>query len=143
MYQQTFYLLGYILFCAGTLLGIPHGLSKRKGIPANTERWRVAHLSTCLGGISIIGLTVALETLVRDDAVYALSPFTLAAYCFFVACTLSGWLKVSWDGDRSLVRVKSIYWMQIVASVLSLLAIFVSVATILLRTCGYRLGLTQ
>jgi hypothetical protein len=140
MYQQIFYLLGYVLFCAGTLLGIPHGLSKRKGNPVNTERWRVAHLSTCLGGISIIGITIALETLVQDDAVYTLSLFTLAAYCFFAACTLSGWLEVSWDGDRTLVRVKSIYWMQIVASGLSLLAIFVSAATFFLRTWGHGLG---
>ena len=42
-------LLGVLLFCAGTMLGIPHGLAKRSGDTKRTELWRVAHLSTCVG----------------------------------------------------------------------------------------------
>jgi hypothetical protein len=133
MTEQVFYLLGFILFCAGTLLGIPHGLSKRRGTVDDIERWRVAHLSTCLGGISIIGITLALKTLLQDDAFYAMWLFVAAAYLFFAACSASGWLKVSWDGDRSLTHVKFIYWTQILASGLSLLAILVSMITLTLH----------
>lgn len=46
--MHTYLLLGVFLFSVGTLLGIPHGLSKRHGKPAVTELWRVAHLSTCV-----------------------------------------------------------------------------------------------
>ena len=63
-------LLGVLLFCAGTMLGIPHGLAKRSGDTKRTELWRVAHLSTCVGGISLIALSVALERLFGASATY-------------------------------------------------------------------------
>ena len=134
MFNEKFLLLGYLLFCAGTLLGIPHGLSKRRGDAKNTELWRVAHLSTCLGGISIIGMTMALGVLLKDDAVYILVPFTAAAYCFFSACTLSGWFNLSWADDRELPKVKLIYRLQILASGLSIIAIGVSLLALILRS---------
>lgn len=129
-----FLLLGYVLFCAGTLLGIPHGKSKGRGDPANTELWRVAHLSTCVGGISVIAMTLALERLLPGQAIYTLAPFTAAAYCFFIACTLSGWLNLSWLDDRTLPQVKLIYRLQILASALSVVAIVVSLLTLLLKS---------
>jgi len=135
MFHDKFLLLGYLLFCIGTLLGIPHGLSKRRGSPAQTELWRVAHLSTCVGGISVIGMTMALGTLLQELAIYTLAPFTIAAYCFFAACTLSGWLNLSWDGNRDLPKVKLIYRLQILASTLSVIAIVVSLLSLLFK--GY------
>lgn len=133
MLSEYFLLLGYLLFCIGTLLGIPHGISKGRGDVNNTELWRVAHLSTCVGGISLIGITLALERLVQHLAVYTLVPFTIAAYCFFLACTLSGSLNLSWKGDRSLPMVRLIYSLQILASAFSVIAIGVSLATLMLR----------
>jgi hypothetical protein len=73
-------LLGTLLFCAGTMLGIPHGMAKRSGDAKRTELWRVAHLSTCVGGISLIALSVALERLFGVNATYTLLPFSAAAY---------------------------------------------------------------
>jgi hypothetical protein len=133
MFDKNFLLLGYLLFCAGTLLGIPHGLSKRRGDLKNTELWRVAHLSTCVGGVSLIAMTMALGILLEDRAIYTLVPFTAAAYCFFVACTLSGSFNLSWDGNRNLPMVRLIYALQILASALSVIAIIASVVALLLR----------
>jgi hypothetical protein len=120
---DIFLLLGVILFCAGTMLGFPHGLSKRAGDAARTELWRIAHLSTCVGGVSLIALTLALERLLGSTAVYALIALSIAAYSFFLACTLSGWLNRSWDDDRTQSSVKLIYALQIFASMMSVVAI--------------------
>ncbi|HEY4292311.1 hypothetical protein [Luteibacter sp.] len=120
---DTFLWLGIGLFCAGTLLGFPHGLSKRNGDTAPTELWRIAHLSTCVGGVSLIALTLALERLVGNVAIYALTPLSIAAYSFFLACALSGWLNRSWDGDRTQRRVMLIYMLQIFASIMSVVAV--------------------
>ena len=123
-------LLGVILFCAGTMLGIPHGLAKRRGDEKNIELWRVAHLSTCVGGISLIALSFALERLFQGYAVYTLVPFSVAAYCFFIACTLSGWLNKAWDDNRTLGNVAWIYRLQVLASALSVVAVFAFVLTL-------------
>lgn len=131
--SDVFLLLGVLLFCAGTLLGIPHGRSKRRGDLERTELWRVAHLSTCVGGVAVIALTVALERLVGDAAIYTLTLFSAAAYCFFVACSLSGYLCKSWDGDRTLPSVKLIYGLQIIASALSVGAVGVTLIGLLLK----------
>lgn len=116
-------LLGVLLFCAGTLLGVPHGLTKRGGDAKRTELWRVAHLSTCVGGISLIALSTALDRLFGANATYTLAPFSVAAYCFFLACTLSGWLNKAWDDDRTQPSVALIYSLQILASALSVIAV--------------------
>lgn len=121
--SQPFLVLGVLLFCAGTLLGIPHGRSKRRADGKQTELWRIAHLSTCVGGIAIITLALAMERIFGDHAFYMLAPFSLAACFFFVACTLSAWLNKAWNGDRLQPYVKSIYRLQILASVLSLAAV--------------------
>lgn len=121
--MQIYLLLGVLLFSAGTLLGIPHGLSKRRGNPAVTELWRVAHLSTCVGGISLIALTLALERLFPWQEHLVIMPFTIAAYLFFGACTLSGLVERGWDHDRTLPSVRVIYWVQIAASVASVIAV--------------------
>jgi hypothetical protein len=120
---ELYLLLGVLLFCAGTLLGIPHGLAKRSGNLKRTELWRVAHLSTCLGGVSIIALTLAVERLFPGAALYTVAPFSAAAFSFFLACTLSGWLNRSWDDDRSTVSVALIYGLQMFASALSVVAV--------------------
>lgn len=120
---ELYLLLGVLLFCAGTLLGIPHGLAKRSGNLKRTELWRVAHLSTCLGGVSIIALTLAVERLFPGAALYTVAPFSAAAFSFFLACTLSGWLNRSWDDDRSTVSVALIYGLQMLASALSVVAV--------------------
>lgn len=121
--MQAYLLLGVFLFSAGTLLGIPHGLSKRHGNPSVTELWRVAHLSTCVGGISLIALTLALERLFPGQEHLVIMPFTIAAYLFFGACTLSGLVGRRWDHDRTLPSVRVIYWVQIAASVASVIAV--------------------
>jgi hypothetical protein len=126
-------LLGVLLFCAGTMLGIPHGLSKRSGDMKRTELWRVAHLSTCVGGISLMALSVALERLLGVIAIYTLMPFSAAAYCFFLACTLSGWLNKAWDDDRTLASVALIYRLQILASALSVIAVSAFLLTLILK----------
>jgi hypothetical protein len=126
-------LLGAVLFCAGTILGIPHGLTKRSGDAKRTELWRVAHLSTCVGGISVIALSLALERLFGADATYTLVPFSAAAYCFFIACTLSGWLNKAWDHDRTQASVALIYRLQILASVLSVAAVVTFLLTLILK----------
>jgi hypothetical protein len=123
-------LLGVLLFCAGTILGIPHGLTKRSGDIKRTELWRVAHLSTCVGGISLISLSGALERLFGATATYTLMPFSAAAYCFFIACTLSGLLNNAWDDDRTQASVALIYCLQILASVLSIVAVSVFLANL-------------
>jgi hypothetical protein len=128
---DTFLVLGIILFCAGTILGFPHGLSKRAGDAGRTELWRIAHLSTCVGGVSLIGLTLALERLLAGAAVYALTAFAITAYSFFVACTLSGWLNRSWDDDRTRSSVKLIYALQIFASVMSVIAVVAALGALL------------
>lgn len=129
--MQTYLLLGVLLFSAGTLLGIPHGLSKRRGSPAVTELWRVAHLSTCLGGISLIALTLALERLFPGQEYLVMMPFTTAAYLFFGACTLSGLTGRSWGNDRTMPSVRVIYWTQIAASVASIIAVFLFIILVL------------
>jgi hypothetical protein len=126
-------LLGVLLFCAGTMLGIPHGLAKRSGDTKRTELWRVAHLSTCVGGISLIALSMALERLIGTDAIYTLMPFSAAAYCFFLACTLSGWLNKAWDEDRTQASVALIYCLQIFASALSVVAVGAFLLTLFLK----------
>src|SRR5690606_36531587 len=50
--SDLYLLQGGLLFFAGTMLGIPHGLAKRNGDAKRTELWRVAHLSTCVAGVS-------------------------------------------------------------------------------------------
>jgi hypothetical protein len=125
--------LGTLLFCAGTLLGIPHGLTKRSGDEKRTELWRIAHLSTCVGGVSVISLAFALEKLFGADAAYTLVPFSAAAYCFFLACTLSAWLNKAWDGDRSQASVALVYRLQILASTLSVVAVAAFLITTFLR----------
>ncbi|MDG1107039.1 MAG: hypothetical protein P8N60_00035 [Burkholderiaceae bacterium] len=124
-------LLGVLLFCAGTMLGIPHGLAKRSGDTKRTELWRVAHLSTCVGGISLIALSVALERLFGAAATYILVPFSASAYCFFLAGTLSGWLNKAWVDDRNQASVSLIYRLQIFASVLSVVAVGAFLLTLL------------
>jgi hypothetical protein len=121
--EQLYLTIGLVLFCAGTLLGIPHGRSKRRGDAKNTELWRIAHLSTCVGGVSVLVLSMALPRLFASDAGYILAPFDLSAYCFFIACTLSGWLNKSWDGDRRELGTALVYWLQIGASMLSVIAV--------------------
>jgi hypothetical protein len=128
-----FLLLGVLLFCAGTLLGIPHGYSKRQGDVKRTELWRIAHLSTCLGGISLIAMALGLEKLFSDAAFYTMAPLSLAAYCFFVACTLSGVLNKSWDDDRTQSSVALIYYLQVFASAMSILAVAAVLATLFVR----------
>ena len=125
-------LLGALLFCAGTMLGIPHGLAKRSGNAKKIELWRVAHLSTCVGGISLIALSVALERLFGVHATYTLVPFSAAAYCFFLACTLSGWLNKSWDDDRTQASVALVYRLQIIASALSVVGVGAFLITLFL-----------
>lgn len=121
--ETLFLALGLILFCLGTLLGIPHGRSVGRGDVGNTELWRVAHLSTCVGGVSLLALAMALPRLFADQAIWVLLPFTLSAYCFFAACTLSAWWNRSWSGDRRNPGAARAYWLQIVASLLSLVAV--------------------
>lgn len=128
-----FPLLGVLLFCAGTMLGIPHGLTKRSGNAKRTELWRIAHLSTCVGGISLIALSVALERLFGADAIYTLAPFSASAYCFFFACTLGGWLNKSWDDDRTQASVLLVYRLQIIASALSICAVVAVLITLFLK----------
>jgi len=125
--------LGTLLFCAGTLLGIPHGLTKRSGNEIKTELWRVAHLSTCVGGVSLIALSFALEQLFGADAAYTLGLFSGAAYCFFLACTLSAWLGKAWDADRSEASVALVYRLQILASTLSVAAVAAFLITTFLK----------
>jgi hypothetical protein len=126
-------LLGALLFCGGTMLGIPLGMTKRSGNAKRTELWRVAHLSTCVGGISLIALAVSLERLFGADATYTLVPFSAAAYCFFLACTLSGWLNKAWDDDRSQASIALIYCLQFLASVLSIVAVGAFLLTLILK----------
>ena len=115
------------------MLGIPHGLTKRSGDAKRTELWRVAHLSTCVGGVSLIALSVALERLFGADATYTLVPFSAAAYCFFLACTLSGWFNKAWDDDRTQASVALVYRLQILASVLSVVAVGAFLLTLFLK----------
>jgi len=125
--------LGALLFCAGTLLGIPHGLSKGRRDAKRIELWRIAHLSTCVGGVSLIALTLALDRLFGDVAVYCLLLFSFAAYCFFFACTLSGCLNKSWDDDREQASVMLIYVLQIFASIASILGVCAFLITLILK----------
>jgi len=127
---NLFLILGILLFCAGTLLGIPHGSAKRKKDIKRTELWRIAHLSTCLGGIALIAMDLALERLAPALLVYTMSPLALAAYCFFAACSLSGVLNKSWDEERNEGSVLLIYRLQIFASLMSILAVIAVVITI-------------
>jgi membrane glycosyltransferase len=130
---SLYLLLGVVLFCAGTLLGIPHGLAKRRGDAKRVELWRVAHLSTCVGGVSLIALTVALERLFEAAAAYTLVPFSAAAYTFFLACTLSGWLNKAWDDDQAQASVAFIYGLQMFASALSVVAVGGFLVTLFLK----------
>lgn len=129
---EFFLTAGFLLLCAGTLLGIPHGHAKRRGDQKSTELWRVAHLSTCVGAVSVIGMSLALERLLGRHALYTLALFTLAAYCFFVACSLSGYLNAAWDGDRTQPRVQVVYRLQLLASILSLAAVAVALLSLLM-----------
>ncbi len=87
---MTYIALGLVLFYFGTLLGVPHGLSKNRQPAAVTELWRIAHLSTCIGGVSLIALSDATASLFPGDESAILIPFSLSAYLFFLTCTLSG-----------------------------------------------------
>lgn len=127
-----FLLVGTLLFCAGTMLGIPHGITKRSGNAKRAELWRVAHLSTCVGGVSLISLTLALEKLFAEAAVFTLAPFAAAACIFFLACTLSGLLDKSWDDDRTESSVALVYRFQIFASALSVIAVVAFLVTLFL-----------
>lgn len=129
---SLFLLVGTLLFCAGTMLGIPHGITKRSGNAKRTELWRVAHLSTCVGGISLIALTLALEKLFTTAAVFTLAPFAAAACSFFLACTLSGLLGKGWDDDRTESSVALVYRLQILASALSVIAVAAFLVTLFL-----------
>lgn len=120
--SDLYLLQGGLLFFAGTMLGIPHGLAKRNGDAKRTELWRVAHLSTCVAGVSLIALTVALERLFGPAAPYTLAPFSASAWCFFIACTLSAWLGKSWDDDRTQACVQWVYRLQMLAALLSVVA---------------------
>lgn len=127
---DLFLVLGVLLFCAGTLLGIPHGLAKRRGDTKRTELWRIAHLSTCLGGASLIAMDLALERLFPTLFVYTMVPLSFSAYCFFLACSLSGVLNKSWDDERNQAGVVLVYRLQIVASALALLAVAAAVVSV-------------
>jgi hypothetical protein len=128
MYAEKIFLeSGYLLFCFGTLLGIPHGRSKGRGNESITELWRVAHLSTCIGGIAVIVLTYALQIILPFLWVYPLSLFTIASYLFAAACTWSGACNSKWYGKRLTVTSKSIYLLHLFASLFSVLAVFISV----------------
>ena len=83
------------------------------------------------GGISLIALSVALERLFGAAATYILVPFSASAYCFFLACTLSGSLNKSWVDDRNQASVSLIYRLQIFASVLSVVAVGAFLLTLL------------
>lgn len=131
--SDLYMLLGVFLFCAGTMLGIPHGFSKRRGEVKRTELWRVAHLSTCLGGVSLIALSVALTQLFGANAIYTMLPLCGAAYCFFFACTLSACFNKAWDDDRAQPRVMLVYRLQVFASALSVIAVFSFLLTLLAR----------
>jgi hypothetical protein len=110
------------------LLGIPHGMAKRRGDVERTELWRVAHLSTCVGGISLMVLTLAVERVIPgfEDAV--LAPFSVAAYLFFAACSISGVIGQGWDGDRSQRSVRVVYGLQIIASGASVIGVLLLTA---------------
>ena len=114
-------LLGVLLFCAGTVLGV-HGLTKRGGNAKNRAVARCPPFDLCRG-ISLIALSTALDRLLGANATYTLAPFSMAAYCFFLACTLSGWLNKAWDDDRTQTSVALIYSLQILASALSVIAV--------------------
>lgn len=73
--------------------------------------------------MSLIALTMAVERLFPDAALYTLAPLSAAAFSFFLACTLSGWWNKSWDDDRSQASVALIYALQILASALSVAAV--------------------
>jgi hypothetical protein len=130
---DVYMLLGVFLFFAGTMLGVPHGRSKRRGEVKRTELWRVAHLSTCLGGVSLIALSVALIQLFGADASYTMLPLCGAAYCFFFACTLSACLNKAWDEDRVQPSVMLVYRLQILASALSVIAVLSFLLTLIFR----------
>lgn len=131
-YEKLFLTIGYILFCYGTLLGIPHGISKGKGSLDSTEKWRVAHLSTCVGGIAIISLVYALTRVFPAMWVYILSGFSLSAYLFSLACTLSGITNLSWYGERKIILAKVIYWIHIAASFLAIAAVIAGLILLLI-----------
>jgi len=131
--EKIFLILGYVLFCLGTMLGIPHGMSKGKGDASQTELWRVAHLSTCIGGISIISLVYALKNILPHIWVYALSAYSMASYLFAVACTLSGITKAKWYGKNKTNAAMIIYGLHIIASFLSIIAVVGTLAALLLN----------
>lgn len=135
--EKLFLTLGYVLFCIGAMLGIPHGMSKGRGNAANTELWRVAHLSTCIGGISIIALVYALEIILPRTWVYALVGFSISAYFFSIACTLSGATNLSWFGDRKKKMAKMIYGIHIIASCLSVVVVIGTLVALVVSTWFY------
>jgi hypothetical protein len=49
---------------------------------AITELWRVVHLSTCVGGVSLIALVLALERVFHGQAHLVMLSFTIGAYLF-------------------------------------------------------------
>lgn len=80
---------------------------------------------------------MALERLLGAHANYVLAPFSVAAYCFFVACTLSAWLNKAWDDDRTQVPVALVYFLQILASALSVIAVVISLLAILSKVMSW------
>jgi hypothetical protein len=128
MTNNAYLSLGLLLLAVGTLLGIPHGLAKRRGDVERTELWRVAHLSTCVGGVSLMVLTLAVERVIPGFEGAVLAPFSVAAYLFFAACSASSVIGQGWDGDRSKRSVRVIYWLQIVASGASVIGVVLLIA---------------
>lgn len=112
-------------------------IDEASGNEKQTELWRVAHLSTCLGGVSLIALALALERLLGANANYILAPLSVAAYCFFVACSLSAWLNKAWDDDRTQRLVALIYLLQIMASALSVIAVVMFLLAILSKAMSW------
>lgn len=121
--MQTYLLHGLILFSLGTLLGIPHGLSKGRKAASVTELWRVAHLSTCVGGVSLIALTFSMERIFPGKEYIVMIPFSLAAYLSFIACTASGIIGKGWDSDKSSPSILIVYWLRVIASISSVIAV--------------------
>ena len=123
MHASPYLTLGYILFLLGTLLGIPHGRSKGRDTPEHTDLWRIAHLSTCVGGIAVMVLSLGLPLIFPGHWMLLAAGFTSAAWLFFIACTLSGITGQAWSAKPRTPVIQLIYLLQIGASALSILVV--------------------